>query len=849
MGLFSGKNYYYAYAGSQSVIEKLRSTIQGEIVTASLAGSWDYGVVDGIKVGAGIDFYSRAKAMLKYAGKEDGYIRGFPESNVTVIRIDPQHIEAALTRAVGSFDSINYVLKGRYNERFFIAKKIQEVYLDPNYFNWPNGNPSISHWDDEMESVEIPVVNPDTGTYFTSNNDFDYARYVPELYLSEQDLIDMIGSDRYVRIGEESITSEYTISFPYGTDSTYPLGSRIDIGDDTHNHQWVMVGYEVGGQNFYWAYQIGSNADPEFEGQILLEDRYGQYLPVAVLMQDKRWFDEDPDSELAKTTNKLLKKLATTGTEIREEFQEQEEEDKKANKQAEKWDFFIHFAVPIRTQVRGAKNYLYHYFRQLEEWSQTTYKDYYDYLSSQSGDKYLKAQPVSEITIKEAGINGYNVSYRWSFIKTEEHVGIYTVKERQYVQGDYDPELGNFGFGGFYQTTERPLEPRETHIEIYQRSDKAGEQEPEYQQTIDEFFGPGTPIGLDGKDPDKTGYHDIIVITDRESNEETYTRTLIMGLSMRYTINTSEDAYNYRFRYSVPELFGLEEEVKEFRIPILASSLLEVSRMRREECVQAGLTATVFLVQKVHLSWYQTGFFKWLIIIIAIIIIILSIVYAGGAGSDQAGGLIAAMVSATGASGIAAYALYVVFSFAIGWILVTAASNIGGTAGKIFLIVAMAVMLYSASAGGGSPADAWTNFASNPGWATAAKFLASIRPYLELGMNTYSTYRQTILENKYENFMEDHRDRMEKLEAAYNTLGPPPEGVDPYDIQQALSFTFAWETADEYVSRTLNTNPGQDAIEYVLNFTEAALLPPKYAGQTSIIDGMLVDFAEQRGAA
>ena len=907
MSLFSGSTEYFAFAASMGVIPELTSTLKGEILKSILSNN-PGGITYAIKFTIGTDMYARARSMLRYAEKDDGYIRKFPTSNMNIARIDPDETAAALTRAVGPYDSIVSVFSGGIKERFWLAQALKAVYLNTEYFSWtvaPSAN-----WDEGRDTVQIPVINPDTGVYYEVDNVPNYDRKI----LYGQTPGDFDPDDYIFEDYSGLFNGTYTVTFDYidnlGAPAVYTMDGLLDMLITDYNAQYVQVRYMVGDETRYWAYVIGSNLDPIYENTIITTDRYAQYLPVMVLMQDEVWFDEAPDSELAKTTNKMLGKLGTTGTEIREEFQAQEEEDKKKNKgQPKKWDFFIHFAVPIHTQVRGSKQYLYHFFRKLEEWQGGSAEDYYAYLATAnvSGEGYTAAQPVNELVIKEAGLNGYNVNYRWSFIETREYPGRAEIDHVVLVAVDPDdPETRIVA-----RKVPRPMKYREAKIQLLERTEDttwvdgyweggqwlvepeifgssgSGEfgtpnpnrewvpgyfrqQDPLYQEIVDEFYGPDTPIGQwyegpkeDGSNAEKNrkkqeivGYHDIILITrqnkyDPDNPEVTgYTKTLIMGLSMQYVINTSNASYDYRFRYAIPRLFGLNSETREFRIPIHAESLKQVSRMHREEVLQDGLTATVFLVAKQHVAWYQTGFFKWLIIIIAIILIILSIVYAAGAGSEEGVSLIGAMVGATGATAgsFTAFILTVAFSFAIGYIIALAGSLIGGTWGKVFMIVAAVVMLYAASVNGGGLKNAWTNLQSNPGWATAGNFIGAVGAYYEIGFSVYQSYKLDQLQDKMDDFLMMNRERQEKLEEQYATLGPGPEGVDALDLARIFQNQGSWETPEQYLARTKMTNPGQMALEYVYNFPQAALMLPKAFGQPSIVDGLFLDLAGQRGA-
>jgi hypothetical protein len=846
MGLFSSKKKYFAYAASQSIIEEPVNTVQSELLKNSIADE-PFGVSETMRMSLETDYYARARAMYRYAAKDsNGYIRGFPESNMNLIAVDPVQVEAALGRAVGAFDSVVSAISGGIREAFILSRELQAVYENTSYFPW--GTPPSANWSEERATVQIPVINPDTGAYYEVDNSPDYIKQVR----FELDREDIPPEEWVTRSYVDLFEGKYDVAFDYidntGAEAVYVMNGSLDVQDYIESSKkYVQVRYLVGGQTRYWLYEIDSGIDPTFEQFLDQEERDGEYMPVAVLMQDQVWFDEVMDSPLEKTTNKLVKKLGTTGTKIREDFQEQEADNSNKDNKAKKWDFFVHFAVPIRTNRRGSKEYLYYYFQTLQDWQTYSYQDYYDYLANPS-----RAQPVSQLEIKEAGVNGYNVNYRWSYIHTKEYTGDYLIEDTITVPEDPDAPPEDIVL--VEQTIERPLKFGEVDIEIWERSDEPGVQEPGYQEALDDIFGPGTPQGPWSDDDEETGYHDIIVITrshkrDPDNPEaRSYSRTIIMGLSMQYIINTKDTEHStgkkgYNFRYATPQLFGLEEETKEFRIPIHIGSLKQVPRLHREEALQDGLTGTVFLVEIQKVKWYQTGFFKWLIIIIAVVLVVLSIVFPGF--------LYAAAWMITAALGLGATAFMVILtllSFAMGMIISLASGLIGGTAGKIFAIVAAIAMIYSAQAmNGGGLSQSWQSFTQNPGWATAGTFLTTIKPYYDIGFGVYRDYKLGQLQDEAEKALKDHKEEMEKLEEMYAGM-TVVDGVDPLDLISVYHNQGAYEMSDAYLSRVLETNPGQQAIEYVYNFPEAAIMLPKDIGQPSIIDGVFSDLAQQRGA-
>jgi hypothetical protein len=830
MGLFSSKKKYIAHAASSSLIEDGQSTLRSELLKNVIEGG-PRGPSDAVKIAIHTDMYARARSMLKYAAKPDGYIRGFPESNMTILNIDEVQLEAALTRAVGDYDSITSTVVGKGQEIFFANSFLKDQYDNTDYFPWPDGVPA-GGWDENMDTVAIPVVNPDTGEYYQASNDYD-LQPITQAGVNR----DEIDTDDWYTGSYDSIFSgRYRIVFTYednnGDTQTWTVAGAADLsGYTTATANIIQIKYVVGGETFYWHYVVGSNEDPELEAYIDIEERNGKYLPVAVLMQDKVWFDEVEGSQLEVTTNKLVKKLGTSGTNIREDFQAQEEEDNesgdasKAN--AEKWDFFVHFAIPIRTKERGALEYLFHYFKQLETWGQYSHLDYDNYITGA-----IQTQPINEIRITEAGLNGYNVAYRWSYC--------YSVTKPGYWQVEDEDSNGS--------PIMRDMRKGEYTSHLQQRT---ATNDTEYREMLDEIFGSVPGLGTFVEDAEEEN-HDYFVVTRQEKTGDEYTHVIIMAPSMEYTVNTAiigvDGAKDYRFRYAQPTIWDEdadpEAEGVSFRFPIHVASLLEVSRMHREEALQAGLSGTVFLVEIQKKKWYETGFFKWLIIIIAIVLVVLSIFYPGFL---KAAAEAIALAAGIGGSAVAVWVIFAVLQFAVGFVISLAGQLIGGVWGQIFMVVATIAVAYGNMAGqpGGF---SWTG-AETAGFAQAAAFVTNVnalvaQPFFAI----HSAYTAYKVQEEWDDFLKDHREKMAELKEWADGIGDLPDGINPFDLVQVYSNPGASEMPDGYIARTVDNNPGQKAIQLVTDFPEVCLQPPQ-AGQTGIIEGVFVDLAKQRGAA
>jgi len=724
MGLFSSEHIFTAHAGSSSLLEEdtREDTVKSLMLqTTRLPYSANGSMAEAIVLGLNTNMYARAKSMIKYALREDGYVYGLPETSHQSVYIQGANIQAAIERDVGA-----------------------EVALETA--DW--GAISAVFFDDYLAAGG-------TGTLadYPTPPDYIYVRY-------------------------------HTVMVPGTTE--------------------------------YWIYTIGSGDDPILEDQIESDSLDWKYLPIAVLMHDRVWFDEQNDPELEKTTDRLVKDLTLDAYEIKEEYIAAVEEGIESGERPgpavlDDWDVFVHFAVPFKSQIRGSQEFLFYYLKFLNERaSWTTREDYEAFLASGG------AQPSSNFHLSEGeGSNpdwtkvgtSYQAYYAWSYIDEVTH------------EGDYTPP-------GWTE----PLRIPKMHSKVYQWG------KPGYADGIEEVHGAGAAIAPYNASAPLGEYHDYAVFTKPEQDVDgnrSYTQVIMMAPSMMWLINTQEGP-----QYVDAPLFPTDPgEESEFRMSIHIGALEETATMHREEVLQDALCATAFLIDHQKVKWYQQTFWKWLIIIIVIIIMILAWRY------EWLPTILAMAGAATGGTALALYLLYVVVVFALGFLISFTGALIGGTWGTVFVIVASLMM-----AGGNPFAGLNWGSTATTGWGSAAAFVQAVEPILAIS----TTIVHDVQENKYENDLRDleltAREKYEELENAWNMLGPSPTWLDPMDLIRQTEMTYI-EYSDNFFERTLNENPGRLGYDLIDEFAEIVLQLPQDGNATDILGQMFNDFKKQQGAA
>lgn len=525
-----------------------------------------------------------------------------------------------------------------------------------------------------------------------------------------------------------------------------------------------------------------------------------EFLPVAILMHDQVPYNKDPDSPLAKTTDRLLSKLHLEGADILEEFENEE------MKKIQKWDFYLNFGIPMRTKVEGSKRYLFELFTQIGKHSKFSKEDFFKYIENRNDGK---AQPIEELAISEGDISGYNVEYRWSFIDTQT---------MPFAGKGDAPKKGK------------------TNIEFHKRSTATNTL---WKETMAALY---PTMGV-VKRRNRPRAHDTIIIW-RHNHDGSMQRLVMVGLSMQYVINTREidnSNSNPRLRTSEPNLFGDEEEQDEFVIPVSIGALQNLTPMQQEETLANGLQATAFLVQKIK---SYRGWFGWLVIIITLIIAFFTFQYQ----------LIpAAAIAVAGTSAMMYAVLVVVFSIMFSMLVSFAGSMISSEWGQIAFMVAMIYLSMGGWEGikqgmqnmGSSIRNAWTNVTMNPGVMTAFNFLKAVNPFLQIGFSYYERSVLADLERDYERLEEDQRDAIEAIEAANSGLDTP-SWLDPLDIVTTPHGMGFFEMPDNFFARVLNSNPGVLGLEFPEIFLEGAVSLPKNLNDGNMTMQQFYELANMR---
>jgi hypothetical protein len=161
-------------------------------------------------------------------------------------------------------------------------------------------------------------------------------------------------------------------------------------------------------------------------------------------------------------------------------------------------------------------------------------------------------------------------------------------------------------------------------------------------------------------------------------------------------------------------------------------------------------------------------------------------------------------------------------------------------------------MYLAFGAGAGNPftnlSNSWGNMVSQGTWGSAFQFIQATTPFTNFGMVVYQDVSMAKLESDMREFIKTAKEKYQELQDAWDAMGEPPSWLDPMDLINAQASNTYIESSQNFFDRTLHVNPGILGYDLINEFPEIALMLPKDLGDSSIIDGMLNDFAIQRGA-
>jgi hypothetical protein len=268
--------------------------------------------------------------------------------------------------------------------------------------------------------------------------------------------------------------------------------------------------------------------------------------------------------------------------------------------------------------------------------------------------------------------------------------------------------------------------------------------------------------------------------------------------------------YGLRIDYKVhyKKGFGASGTDPELLVPIDRNIMRTISVSNREQVICRSMHMLVNTVQVVKTKWYQSGVFKWVMIIVAIVITIFT---AGSAWQT---------IVAAAALGTTALVITIV-SMIINAIIVQLAIKlfVKKFGPEIGLIAAVAAMAYGAYSGFGAPANStWGESLIAVGNGLARQSTAALGKMVE------------DVQDEIMDFQEWSSGQFDSLKEQRDQLGLNPQfqGLDGLDLIALVPDTIFGETPQDYYSRTVHSgNIGATSYELIEYYHSYALQLPK----------------------
>ncbi|AUV61829.1 hypothetical protein HWB52_gp14 [Pseudomonas phage Littlefix] len=268
--------------------------------------------------------------------------------------------------------------------------------------------------------------------------------------------------------------------------------------------------------------------------------------------------------------------------------------------------------------------------------------------------------------------------------------------------------------------------------------------------------------------------------------------------------------YGLRIDYNVhyKKGFGAQGTDPELLIPVDRNIMRTISVPNREQLVCRAMHMLVNTVQVIKTEWYQSGIFKWVMIIVAVVITVFS------AGTAWQTIVAAAAISTTAL-------VITIISMILNAIIIQLAIKlfVKKFGPEIGFIAAVAAMAYGAYTGFGAPANStWGESLIAIGNGLARQSTAAMGKMVE-------DIQDEIME-----FQEYTSGQFDSLKEQRDQLGLNPQfqGLDGLDLIALVPDTIFGESPQDYYSRTVHSgNIGASSYELVEYYHTYALQLPK----------------------
>lgn len=554
---------------------------------------------------------------------------------------------------------------------------------------------------------------------------------------------------------------EILITYDYTDDQAVPQtqSETISVPGLEEKGLYYHVAYvtldatgTVDSETQYWSYKVSSGLYPQLDA--LPEVAESPYYPVVPLRRHNVDItrEENRNSAQYLTSRTLLKKLGIDILNLAEGIN--------ANPDIAEIDHaFVYFGVDISTTAQSGLKYLYEYFNYMagKEFSSKA-----DFDAWEAGSQ-AAAPPMNRIKIQDSDLR---IDIGYLYIETDVVVG--NIGKVNFVDSIYTPETD------LTATAWTTVEAGDDYI-----------QKP---------------------------YTVYLVNSDRMTFRKQITPTTYATVMVRGLNHISHVYGSHTVDTTLVD--AQDPDNSAFMIPL---NRFVVGRLtlKDENELMYEATAIMFNSYKtVKAKWYQTGFFKFAMIVVAVAATIMA-PWTGGSGMQAA--LAIGMTAGTTAIVIMAVMLNLVIAFTVSKLFEILVKEIGM---QNALILAVLLVVASIANKGVPGSTSWI-----PGAPTAAQLLQVSNGLLAGVSSAVEDEMSDLIDAKGE-FEDYSKEEMSRLEAA-NDLLETSGIIDPWDYIANRPDFILDETPDEFYTRTIHSgNIGVAAIDAIGEYVNLQLQLP-----------------------
>lgn len=527
MGLFS-KTKTYVETSTMSLIDSAPDTIVQTVLNATIK---DRSIADDLHTnsvsGLGVD----AKSYYRYG--RDHFTYGLPESNLQHPSASASTVALVLGYELGYTVSMVYSIYSTADPSYFIREFLTNT----------------RGWDSVTNVISNPKTPSDTPTYFQSC-EFD----------------------------GDNIVVYYTADVVGGTDSEVVTGFGYVNQDDYYYHT-AYQDAETLGTVKYWYYAPSTEVYPTLYVDRI--DLGSPYFPIVPLRRSKKDLTEDTDTELYRTSKKLLSKFKIKIKDLAEGLN--------ANPDIADVDSaYVIIGCHLQSDNEFSKSYLHDHFFEYHQLAKVTKEDYLRWESLPAERGFKSPPPINVFTIQE----------------TENSSGVKGIYHTEigFLYSEREVKLGNIG-------------EHESGDRVYKRG----------QATTNTFITPRTEAG-------KYAFETSYMVFRKQITRESYSELKVYGLKhVNYVYG------GHHIDTTLEDSLSLDND--DFIIPLSTRVLSGFTVLNQTNIMYDSIRVCVNAVVRLKLKWYQTSFFKVFAIIVAIVITIYTFGTDGGASFSAAAAL------------------------------------------------------------------------------------------------------------------------------------------------------------------------------------------------------------------